>query len=39
MRQFVGSLRDATTVRDLLVSVAPPAVRAAVEAVDAAELA
>ena len=24
MRQFVGSVRDASTVRDLLVSVAPP---------------
>ena len=29
MRQFVGSVRDDSTVRDLLVSVAPPAVRAA----------
>jgi hypothetical protein len=24
MRQFVGSMRDETSVRDLLVSVAPP---------------
>src|SRR3954451_5716421 len=39
MRQFVGSLRDDTTVRDLLVSVAPPRVRAAAEALDASELA
>ena len=39
MRQFVGSVRDDSTVRDLLLSVAPPRVRAAAEAVDAAELA
>ena len=39
MRQFVGSLRDDTTVRDLLVSVAPPRVRAAAQALDASELA
>ncbi|MGZ4599986.1 MAG: ABC-F family ATP-binding cassette domain-containing protein [Oryzihumus sp.] len=39
MRQFIGKVRDDTTVRDLLVSVAPPAVRAAAQAVDAAELA
>jgi ATPase subunit of ABC transporter with duplicated ATPase domains len=39
MRQFVGSVRDDSTVRDLLVSVAPPRVRAAAEALDAAELA
>ena len=38
MRQFIGSVRDDTTVRDLLVSLAPPAVRRAGEAVDAAEL-
>ncbi|MFF5757103.1 ABC-F family ATP-binding cassette domain-containing protein [Streptomyces longwoodensis] len=37
MRQFVGSVRDETTVRDLLVSVAPPRVREAAEAVDEAE--
>ncbi|MEU0914831.1 ABC-F family ATP-binding cassette domain-containing protein [Streptomyces althioticus] len=37
MRQFVGSVRDDTTVRDLLVSVAPPRVREAARAVDAAE--
>ena len=39
MRQFIGSVRDGTTVRDLLVSVSPPALRDAVHAVDAAELA
>jgi ATPase subunit of ABC transporter with duplicated ATPase domains len=39
MRQFVGSVRDDSTVRDLLVSVAPPRVRAAALALDAAELA
>ncbi|HMC69878.1 MAG TPA: ATP-binding cassette domain-containing protein, partial [Mycobacteriales bacterium] len=39
MRQFVGSVRDDSTVRDLLVSVAPPALRAAAAALDAAELA
>ncbi|MFD6137370.1 ABC-F family ATP-binding cassette domain-containing protein [Isoptericola sp. NPDC060257] len=39
MRQFVGSVRDESTVRDLLVSVAPPRVRDAARAVDAAELA
>jgi ATPase subunit of ABC transporter with duplicated ATPase domains len=39
MRQFVGSVRDESTVRDLLLSVAPPRVRAAAAAVDAAELA
>jgi ATPase subunit of ABC transporter with duplicated ATPase domains len=37
MRQFIGSVRDETTVRDLLVSVAPPRVREAAEAVDRAE--
>jgi ATPase subunit of ABC transporter with duplicated ATPase domains len=39
MRQFVGSLRDESTVRDLLVSVAPPPIRAAAAALEAAELA
>src|SRR6186997_573686 len=38
MRQFVGSVRDSSSVRDLLVSVAPPAVRAAAEALEKAEL-
>jgi ATPase subunit of ABC transporter with duplicated ATPase domains len=39
MPQFVGSVRDDRTVRDLLVSVARPVVRDAARAVDAAELA
>src|SRR4051794_41237859 len=39
MRQFVGSVRDDSTVRDLLVSVAPPPVQAAAAELDAAELA
>ena len=39
MRQFVGQVRDDSTVRDLLVSAAPPALAAAARAVDAAELA
>jgi ATPase subunit of ABC transporter with duplicated ATPase domains len=38
MRQFIGSVRDDTTVRDLLVDLAPPAVREAGRAVEAAEL-
>ncbi len=39
MRQFIGSIRDDTSVRDLLVSLSSPAVRAAGAALDAAELA
>jgi ATPase subunit of ABC transporter with duplicated ATPase domains len=49
MRQFTavaaaeprgqGSVRDQSTVRDLLVSVAPPRIRSAVAALEAAELA
>ena len=39
MRQFVGSVRDDSSVRDLLVSVAPAAIRAAAAAVDSAETA
>jgi ATPase subunit of ABC transporter with duplicated ATPase domains len=39
MRQFVGHGGGDETVHDLLLSVAPPRVRAAAEAVDAAELA
>jgi ATPase subunit of ABC transporter with duplicated ATPase domains len=39
MRQFVGSMRDETSVRGLLVSVASPRVRAAAAALDIAELA
>lgn len=37
MRQFVGSVRDESTVRDLLVSVAQPRIREAAAAVDRAE--
>ncbi|MEO5920651.1 MAG: ATP-binding cassette domain-containing protein [Pseudolysinimonas sp.] len=37
MDQFVGHLRDDSTVRDLLISVAPPAVRAAARALDGSE--
>jgi ATPase subunit of ABC transporter with duplicated ATPase domains len=39
MPQFIGSVRDDRTVRDLLVSVAPPRINAAARAVDQAELA
>lgn len=39
MPQFVGSVRDERSVRDLLVTVARPAIRDAARAVDAAELA
>jgi ATPase subunit of ABC transporter with duplicated ATPase domains len=39
MRQFVGQVRDDTTVRDLLVSAAPPALAAAAQRIDDAELA
>ncbi len=39
MRQFIGSVRDSSTVRDLLVGVAPPRVRLATTALDDAELA
>ncbi len=38
MRQFVGGIRDESTVRDLLISIAPPRVRAAADRLDAAEL-
>src|SRR3712207_3711758 len=38
MRQFIGSVRDDTTVQRFLVDLAPPAVREAWEAVEAAEL-
>lgn len=37
MDQFVGHLRDESTVRDLLVSVAPARIRAAAEALDRSE--
>ena len=39
MRQFIGSVQDGSTVRDLLLSVSPPGVRAAGAEVAAAELA
>ncbi len=39
MRQFIGSVRDATSVQQFLVDLAPPAVREAWHAVEAAELA
>jgi ATPase subunit of ABC transporter with duplicated ATPase domains len=39
MPQFIGSVRDDRTIRDLLLAVGPPAVRAAAEGLDAAELA
>ena len=39
MRQFIGSVRDDSSVRDLLVSVAPGPIRAAAAAVDRAETA
>jgi ATPase subunit of ABC transporter with duplicated ATPase domains len=38
MRQFIGKVRDASTVRDLLVSVAPEPVRRAAAEVDRTEL-
>jgi ATPase subunit of ABC transporter with duplicated ATPase domains len=39
MPQFIGSVRDDRSVRDLLVSVAPSPIKKAAQAVDAAELA
>ncbi|MFJ9952039.1 ATP-binding cassette domain-containing protein [Kitasatospora sp. NPDC091207] len=39
MPQFIGSLRDDRTVRDLLLTVAPPPLRVSAAALDAAELA
>jgi ATPase subunit of ABC transporter with duplicated ATPase domains len=38
MRQFVGGIRDSSTVRDLLLSVAPPRVREAAARLDEVEL-
>jgi ATPase subunit of ABC transporter with duplicated ATPase domains len=38
MRQFIGSVRDESTVRDLLLSVAPLVIRQAAEEVDRTEL-
>ncbi|MFB4296379.1 ABC-F family ATP-binding cassette domain-containing protein [Actinomadura sp. NTSP31] len=39
MRQFIGNVRDESSVHDLLLSVAPPRVREAAATVEAAELA
>ncbi|MGY2127331.1 ABC-F family ATP-binding cassette domain-containing protein [Blastococcus sp. SYSU DS0617] len=39
MRQFIGSVRDDTTVQQMLVDLSPPAVRAAWDAVQTTELA
>jgi ATPase subunit of ABC transporter with duplicated ATPase domains len=39
MPQFIGSVRDERTVRDLLLAVAPPALRKAAQELDDAELA
>lgn len=39
MRQFVGSVRDETTVRDLLLGVAPERIQSAAAKLDQAELA
>ncbi|MEO7754900.1 MAG: ATP-binding cassette domain-containing protein, partial [Terracoccus sp.] len=39
MRQFIGQVRDETTVRDLLVSVAPERIRLAAEGIDRTEAA
>ena len=38
MRQFVGGIRDQTTVRDLLLAVAPVRIRESAQRLDAAEL-
>jgi ATPase subunit of ABC transporter with duplicated ATPase domains len=38
MRQFIGKVRDDSTVRDLLVSVAPERIRAAAQEIDRTEL-
>ena len=39
MRQFIGQVRDESTVRDLLISVSPPKIRAAAQKVGATEFA
>jgi ATPase subunit of ABC transporter with duplicated ATPase domains len=39
MRQFIGSIRDSSTVRDLLISLSPPRHRAASAELDRLELA
>jgi ATPase subunit of ABC transporter with duplicated ATPase domains len=38
MRQFIGSIRDGSTVRDVLTAVAPPAIRSARRALDDSEI-
>ena len=38
MRQFIGQVRDESTVRDLLLSVSPPRIRDAAARLDSAEL-
>jgi ATPase subunit of ABC transporter with duplicated ATPase domains len=38
MRQFIGSVRDPTTVQDFLIGLAPPTLRSAWDAVQASEL-
>jgi ATPase subunit of ABC transporter with duplicated ATPase domains len=38
MRQFIGSIRDSSTVRDLLFSLSPPVLRRAVNELDRLEL-
>ena len=37
MRQFIGSVRDESTVRDILISVAPKAIRDAAAKIDETE--
>ena len=37
MRQFIGSVRDSTTLQDLLISVAPKKIRDAAEAIKVSE--
>jgi ATPase subunit of ABC transporter with duplicated ATPase domains len=39
MRQFIGSIRDSSTVRDLLISLSPPRLRAAAAELDRLEVA
>ena len=39
MRQFIGRMRDSSTVRDLLISLSPPRLRAAAAELDRLELA
>ena len=39
MRQFIGSVRDSTTVHEFLLALAPPAVRAAAADIERTELA